>query len=112
MQYLCARDTSVKSCQLYPADIQIRSKIDETLCRVRDIKFFNFAGFLFGHGKTSEEKIKEFEDSFEEFLKFHPNFNKTGYLVGDHMTLADIALDCRLRLNFQCFFVRFDNQNF
>ena len=103
MQYLCARDTSVKSCQLYPADILIRSKIDETLCRVRDIKFFNFVGFLFGKGKTSEEKIKEFEDSFEEFLKFHPNFNKTGYLVGDHMTLADIALDCRLRFSFQCF---------
>lgn len=97
MQYLCARDTSVKSCQLYPADIQIRSKIDETLCRIRDIKFFNFVGFLFGKGKTSEDKIEEFENSFEEFLKFHPNFNKTGYLVGNDMTLADIALDCRLR---------------
>ena len=97
MQYLCARDTSVKSCQLYPADIQLRGKIDEALCRVRDIKFFVFIGFLFGKGKTSDEKIEEFEKSFEEFLKFHPNFAKTGYLVGDNMTLADIALDCRLR---------------
>ena len=101
MQYLCARDTSVKSCQLYPADIQVRSKIDEALCRVGDIKFFNFVGFLFGKGKTSEEKIEEFEKSFEAFLKFHPNFAQTGYLVGDNMTLADIALDCRLRFVFK-----------
>ena len=97
MQYLCARDTSVKSCQLYPADIQIRSKIDETLCRVGGIKSLNFVGSMLGKGKTSEEKIKEFEESFEEFLKFHPNFNKTGYLVDNEMTLADISLDCRLR---------------
>ena len=97
MQYLCARDTSVKSCQLYPSDIQIRSKIDETLCRVGGIKSLNFVGSMLGKGKTSEEKIKEFEESFEEFLKFHPNFNKTGYLVDNEMTLADISLDCRLR---------------
>ena len=108
MQYLCARDTSVKSCQLYPADIQLRGKIDEALCRVRDIKFFVFIGFLFGKGKTSDEKIEEFEKSFEEFLKFHPNFAKTGYLVGDNMTLADIALDCRLRLVIYRGFRQFD----
>ena len=96
MQYLCARDTSVKSCQLYPADIQLRGKIDEALCRVSDIKFFNFVGFLFGKGKTSDEKIEEFEKSFEEFLKFHPNFAKTGYLVGENMTLAAQQMHVRL----------------
>ena len=59
MQYLCARDTSVKSCQLYPADIQIRSKIDETLCRVGGIKSLNFVGSMLGKGKTSEEKKQD-----------------------------------------------------
>merc|ERR1712141_971966 len=98
MQYLCERDTSVKSCQLYPKDLKTRAKIDEALCRVRDIKFFNFIGFLFGGDKTSAEKIEEFEKSFETFLEMHPDYKKTGYLIGDKMTIADIALDCRMSI--------------
>ena len=40
--------------------------------------------------ETSEEKIKEFEESMTKFLVPYKSAEETGYLVGDSITLADL----------------------
>ena len=59
---------------------------------------FYFVGELFGGPATSEEKIKEFEEGLSKFLSCYPDAAKTGYLVGNELTLADLAFIHRMTI--------------
>ena len=98
MKYLCYKQGETS---LYPSDAITRAKIDEALCRVTDSKFCWFvfvSQAFFNGGPTNQEKINEFEKGLLDFLSFHPDTAETGYLIGNQLTLADIALAHRLSI--------------
>merc|ERR1712179_95061 len=97
MKYLCNKKGETS---LYPSDNVIRAKIDEALARVGDIKFACFLPKLFGKiDEVPAEKVTEFEESLNAFLApYKKNADATGYLFGDSITIADIAMIMRLTM--------------
>merc|ERR1711962_1753509 len=91
MKYICNKigDTS-----LYPTDPKLRAQIDEAIQRTSLIKFSLFLPILFGKVEDIDyEKKAEFEESLNKFLApYKKNAEKTGYLFGNSITIADIAM--------------------
>merc|ERR1719336_1341847 len=97
MKYLCNKHGETS---LYPSNPVKRAKIDEALARVADIKFGCFLPKLFGKiEEVPAEKVEEFENSLNTFLApYKDNADTTGYLFGDSITIADIAMVMRLTM--------------
>ena len=87
MKYLCNKKGETS---LYPGDLTIRAKIDESLARVSELKFGGFIPKVFGRiDKVPDEKVAEFEESLATFLApYTENAEKTGYLIGDSITIG------------------------
>ena len=70
---------------------------------VLSIKFcwFVFVSEAFFSGDpTPTEKIENFEKGLESFMSNYPELVKTGCLIGNRVTLADLAVAHRLSIPF------------